>query len=399
MSNDTASQLTSSTGFRLNRGLVILLTIAAGLAIGNLYWAQPLLVQIADSLDVAVADSGLLITATQVGYALGILFIVPLGDILPRRKLIATVMGLATLSLLACGSSPTFLILAFALSALGITTVSGQIIVPMARDLADPKEQGHVVGTIAAGIMLGILVARTLSGLVADYLGWRSIYFVATGLNLILMLILWRALPRLGPKEKASYPKLIGDVFKAVVQYRPLKWILINNGIVFGVVFNLFWTSITYLLSAEPFGFNTFQIGLVSIAGITGAIASFGVGALQDRGWGVPATGAFILVSLGSMVLALFSGTSLVLIIIVAAIYSLGVQGVGILNQTRAMALDPAKSSRLNTIFVFNNFVCGALGSAASGFIWAWAGWLGICIAAIAVLAIAFLSWLISRTR
>ncbi|NHM14989.1 MFS transporter [Eggerthellaceae bacterium zg-886] len=379
--------------FALTKPLTALLAIAAGLAIGNLYWAQPLLVQISGSLGVEVADTGLLITATQIGYAAGILLIVPLGDICPRRKLITVVMALAACSLLACATAPSFLFLAFGLSALGVTTVSGQIIIPLARDLADPKEQGQAVGILAAGVMLGILAARTLSGLVADFLGWRSIYLIATVTNLVLAGVLFKALPKMPAKEKTPYPKLIADVFKSIVRYKPLKWILITNGIVFGVVFNLFWTSLTFLLAAEPFGYNTFQIGLVSIAGITGAVASFGVGKLQDKGYGVQATGAFIGVSLLSMALAFFAGESLALVVVAAAVYSLGVQGVGILNQARAMALDPARSSRLNTIFVFNNFVCGAIGSAASGFIWAWAGWLGICAAAVMVILIALVCW------
>ena len=385
--------------FKLTKPLVILLTITAGLAIGNLYWAQPLLVQISDGFGTSVADSGLLITATQIGYALGILLIVPLGDICPRRKLITLVMVLASCSLLACTLAPAFLFLAFGLSALGITTVSGQIVIPMARDLAEPEEKGHVVGIISAGIMLGILIARTLSGLVADYLGWRAIYLFATVANFLLAIVLFKMLPKMPPKEKLSYPKLIADVFKSVAAYKPFKWILITNGIVFGVVFNIFWTSLTFLLSANPFNFNPFQIGLASIAGVTGAAASFGVGKLQDKGLGVPATGVFILVSLVSMVIAFFAGQSLILIIIAAALYSLGVQGVGILNQSRAMALEPAKSSRLNTAFVFNNFVCGAIGSAASGFIWAWTGWFGICVAMIVVIAIALLSWWVGSRK
>ncbi|WP_165062912.1 MFS transporter [Adlercreutzia sp. ZJ154] len=387
----------TAPGFKLTGPLVALLTIASGLAIGNLYWAQPLLVQIAGELDIAVADSGLLITSTQVGYALGILLIVPLGDICPRRKLIAIVMLLAALSLVACAIAPSFLLLAFALSALGITTVSGQIIVPMTRDLADPSQQGKAVGTVAAGITIGILAARTVSGLVADLLGWRAIYALAAGLNLALMAVIWRCLPRLAPKEHVPYGRLIGDVFASISRYRALKWILLTNGLVFGVVFNLFWNAVTFRLGGAPFDFTTFQIGLVSLAGVTGAAGSVGVGKLQDKGLGIPAVGAFIALSLASMLLALFAGSSVAIVVVAAALYSLGVQGVGTLNQLRVMALDPAKSSRLNTVFVFNNFVFSALGSAASGLIWAQAGWSGICMAALAALSVSFAGWLTSR--
>lgn len=338
------------TSFKLTMPLVVLLTIASGLAIGNLYWAQPLLVQIADNLGVAVADSGLLITATQIGYAVGILLIVPLGDICPRRKLIVTMMLLVAASLLVCALSPSFVFLAFALSAMGVTTVAGQIIIPMARDLADPKQQGQVVGIITAGIMLGILVARTVSGLVADLLGWRAIYCISAAINFVLMAVLWKRLPKLPPKERLGYGRLLADVLLSVAQYRPLKWILAANGLVFGVVFNLFWNAVTFLLGGDPFNFNTFQIGLVSLAGVTGAAGSVWVGKLQDKGIGTPAVGVFVTVVFASMLMALFAGKSLAMIIIAAAMYSLGVQGVGTLNQLRTMSLDPAKSSRLNTV-------------------------------------------------
>ena len=377
--------------------LVILFTIACGLAIGNLYWAQPLLVQIASDLHVEVANSSLLITATQIGYAFGILLIVPLGDICPRRRLIGIVMFLVSLSLLACALSPTFIFLAFSLSAMGVTTVAGQIIIPMSRDLADPKQQGQVVGIITAGVTLGILIARSLSGLVADMLGWRAIYGIAAVLDLLLMLALWKLLPKLPPKEKLSYAALIGDVFRAVTQYCLLKWILITNGLAFGLVFNIFWNAVTFLLGSQPFNFNTFQIGLVSLAGIVGAAGSVWVGKLQDRGIGVQAVGVFIALSFVSMLIALCASQSVILVVVAAAIYSLGIQGVGTLNQLRAMNLDSAKSSRLNTMFVFNNFVFSAIGSAASGFIWAQAGWTGVCIAMLIITALSALSWFISR--
>ena len=384
--------------FELKMPLVILLTIACGLAIGNLYWAQPLLVQIANDLHIEVAKSSLLITATQIGYALGILFIVPLGDICPRRKLIGIMMFLVSLSLIACALSPTFIFLAFSLSTMGITTVAGQIIVPMSRDLANPQQQGQVVGIITAGITIGILIARSLSGLVADILGWRAIYGIAAVLNLLLMVALWKLLPKPPPRKKLSYAALIGDVFKSVTQYRPLKWILITNGLAFGFVFNIFWNAVTFLLGSQPFNFNTFQIGLVSLAGLVGAASSVWVGKLQDKGIGVQAIGVFIALSFASILVALFASQSVVLIVVAAAIYSLGIQGVGTLNQLRAMNLDAAKSSRLNTMFVFNNFIFSAIGSSVSGLIWAQAGWTGVCIAMLIITALSALSWFISRT-
>ena len=401
MGNDT----TTASPFSLGAPLVAMLTIASGLAVGNLYWAQPLLVQISNDLQVAVADSGLLVTATQAGYALGILLLVPLGDICPRRRLIGIVMTLAALSLLSCAVAPNFVALAFSLSALGATTVSGQIIIPMARDMADPARRGRVVGAITAGVMLGILTARSLSGLVAEFLGWRAIYAAASLLNLVLMAALSRSLPRLPGKERASYARLIGDVLASVARHRALKWILVTNGLVFGVVFNLFWNAVTFLLGSEPFGFGSLQIGLVSLAGVTGAAGSVWVGKLDDKGLGETAVGLFALLVVASMLVAACAGRlvaacagrSVFLVVVAAALCSLGVQGVGTLNQLRVMALDPPKSSRLNTAFVFNNFVFGAAGSALSGLVWTLAGWEGVCAVAVAASLAAAAGWLASR--
>lgn len=395
-SDDKYRPASGSRAIRLTMPLVILLTIASGLAIGNLYWAQPLLAQITGDLGVSVADGGLLITATQVGYALGILFVVPLGDICPRNRLISVVMFLAALSLFACMLSPNFAFLTAVLACMGAATVAGQIIVPMARDLADSKNQGQVVGIVTAGIMLGILIARSVSGLVADVFGWRAIYGIAAVLNIILVVALKLCLPDLPSKEKVSYSRLIGGVFRSVIQYRPLKWVLIANGLIFGVVFNLFWNAVTFLLSGEIFGFDSFQIGLVSLAGVVGAAGSVWVGKLQDRGVGAQAIGVFIALSFLGMFLAFFAGGSVVAIVAAAAVYSLGVQGVGTLNQVRVMSLDPSKSSRLNTMFVFNNFVCGAIGSALSSLIWSQAGWAGICAVAMAVVVVSGVAWFAS---
>lgn len=382
--------------FQLTMSLVLLLAVTSGLAIGNLYWAQPLLVQIAGELGTSVADSGFLITVTQIGYALGILFIVPLGDIRPRRELICVMMLLVALSLLVCSLSPRFSALAVSLACMGVTTVAGQIIIPMARDLAELKKQGQVVGIITAGIMLGILVARSVSGLVADVLGWRAIYGIAAVLDIVLMIVLWRALPKLPAKDTVPYRNLIGDVFRAVGQYRSLKWILIANGLIFGVVFNLFWNGVTFLLGSDQFGYSTFQIGLISLAGVVGAMGSAWVGKLQDKGFGAQTVGVFIALSFVGMIIAFFAGSSVVLIVVAAAVYSLGVQGVGMLNQVRAMLLDPSKSSRLNTIFVFNNFIYSAIGSALSGLIWTWGGWSGICAAALFSIAVSGAVWVVS---
>lgn len=381
----------------MSGGLTALLSVAAGLAIGNLYWAQPLLAEIAADFGMQTADGGLLVTATQVGYAVGVLLVVPLGDMLDRRRMVPGVMALSVAALLACGFAPEFAVLGMALALLGLTTVSGQVIVPLSGELAAPEERGRVVGIVGAGITGGILVARALSGLVAAAIGWRGVYVAAAVLNLAMAFALYRVLPEMPRRERMPYPELIAGVFKAVVRIPAMPRIMAISGLAFGVAFNLFWNGVTFLLSAEPFLMTPFQIGLVSLAGVTGAACSIFVGRFQDAGIGIPATGAFSAACAACMAAAIPAGVSVAGVIAVAAVYSFAIQGVSVLNQARLLSLSPAEGSRLNTAFVVNNFVCAALGSALSTALWGAWGWAGVAGGACAACLAALVVWAISR--
>lgn len=380
---------------KIPTGLAVLFSIAAGLAVGNLYWAQPLLSVITADFELPSSQGGFLITTTQMGYALGILLIVPLGDILERRKLLVTVMGLTVLALLMCAYAVSFFRLSVALGLLGIVTVSGQIILPMSGDLADSAMRGRIVGIVSAGITAGILFSRLLSGLVADIGGWRSIYLIAAVLNLAMVALLLYRLPKVPSKTKTAYGKLLADVFTSLKRYPAMRNILLKQGMTFGIAFNLFWTALTFLLSDAPFNYNTFQIGLVSLAGLTGAIAGVKLGALQDRGLGRQGVTVFIGMSIVSMALAYFVSDSILPIIIVAAVFSLGVQGVGVLCQAELFSLSDTERSRLNTAFVVSNFLFCAIGSGLATALWDIGGWQAVAIGAacVSLLALAVHLW------
>lgn len=386
-----------STASRASTGLAALLSAAAGLAIGNLYWAQPLLAEIAADLGVSTADCGLLVTATQVGYAIGVLLVVPLGDVLDRKKMVPAVMAASVAALAACAFAPGFSVLAAALALLGLTTVSGQVIVPLSSELAGPSERGRIVGIVSAGITGGILAARALSGLAAAVVGWRGMYAVAAVANLVMVIVLDRKLPDLPKRKSVSYPKLIGGVFTTVVRIPGVPRVMAMSGLAFGVAFNLFWNGVTYLLSAEPFSMSPFQIGLVSLAGVTGAVCSIWAGRFQDAGRGIPATGAFLVLCAASMAIALPAKTHVAVIVSVAAVYSFAIQGVGVLNQARLLSFAPDRASRLNTAFVVNNFICAAVGSALSSALWIAWGWSGIALGAFVACSLATAVWACSR--
>ena len=382
----------------MTKFLAILFAVCSGLAIGNLYWAQPLLVQIMEGFGLPAANGGLLVTATQIGYAMGIFFILPLGDFVRRKRMIAIVMVLCIVALVSCALAPSFTILALSLLAMGIVTISGQIILPLAGDLSREDERGHIVGIVSSGITTGILFSRFASGIIAGFLGWRSVYVIAAVLNLAMVLVIIYVLPEIPAKNRLdSYPKLLASVFSTFKRYKTLPLILLHSGLIFGLVFNIFWTSLTFLLSANPFNYNTFQIGLVSLAGLAAAVFGIGIGKLQDMGLSIPALGAFIVLGLVSVICGWMFSTSIVAIVVVAAVISVAVQGISVLTQTRLFNLSQAERSRLNTVFVVNNFLFGAVGSAVASLLWTVGGWSYVMMAAGAVCIAALIVWMISR--
>ena len=384
----------------MTKFLAILFAICSGLAIGNLYWAQPLLVQIMDGFGLPAANGGLLVTATQIGYAMGILFILPLGDFVRRKRMITLVMVLSVLALVSCAISPSFIILSLSLFSMGIVTISGQIILPLAGDLSREDERGHIVGIVSSGITTGILFSRFASGIIAGFWGWRSVYVIAAALNLGMVLVMIYVLPEIPAKNKfKSYGKLLASVFTTFKNHKSLPNILLHSGLIFGLIFNIFWTSLTFLLSAEPFNYNTFQIGLVSLAGLAAAVFGVEIGKFQDKGLSIPALGAFIVVCLVSMVCGFAFSDSIVAIVIVAAVLSVAVQGVSVLTQTRLFNLSQGERSRLNTVFVVNNFIFGAVGSALASLLWSLGGWSYVMMAASAVSVAALIVWLFSRSK
>lgn len=380
----------------MTTGRTLLFAVGGGAAVGNLYWAQPLLDEIAADLHASSSLAGLLVTVTQVGYALGILLVVPLGDVLDRRRLVPGVLVASAVALLLAAVAPSFGALLGALGLVGLTTVAGQLLTPLAGDLADPAARGRVVGTVASGMLTGILVSRTVSGLVAQVAGWRAIYVVAAVAALVLAVLLRRSIPHLDRRDRVPYPRLIGSVFRAVAHHRSVQVTLVLGTSAFAV-FTMFWTALTFLLSAPPFGYSPAAIGLVGLAGLTGAVAAQRVGRLHDRGLSVPVTGAALALGLLSLVVAGLGARSIVVVLVAVVLLDIGVQAANVLNQTRLFAIDPAARSRLNTAFVTGNFIGGAVGSALASVLWGLGGWTAVTIGGAVLFGFALTVWAVHR--
>lgn len=380
----------------MSRSLTLLFAIAAGAAVGNLYWAQPLLDTIAGSLHLGSGSAGLLVTLTQIGYAVGAFLVVPLGDRLNRRRLIPTIMLASALALAGSAAAPGPAVLLVALALVGVTTVAGQLLVPLAGDLARDDQRGRVVGTVASGILIGILVSRTVSGLVAGLFGWRAIYVVAAVLMVVLATVLARVLPTLPPKSSARYPALLKSVPATVRRHRSVQVTLVLGAAAM-TVFTMFWTALTFLLSAAPFHYSVTRIGLVGLVGLAGALTAQRAGRLHDRGWSVPGTGAGLLLALAAVALSGFGATSIVIVLVAVLLLDIAVQAVNVLNQSRLMHVEPQSRSRLNTAFVTCNFIGGTIGSALAAALWRSGGWAMVMCGAGVLIAAALILWAVAR--
>ncbi|SDY94609.1 Predicted arabinose efflux permease, MFS family [Asanoa ishikariensis] len=380
----------------MDRRLTFLFAVTAGAAVGNLYWAQPLLDVIAEDLGASTTGAGWLVTATQVGYAVGVLFVVPLGDILDRRRLVPAMLLCSAVALLFCALAPTIGLLLAAVTLVGLTTVSGQLLTPLASDLAPPERRGQVVGVVASGILTGILASRTVSGLVADAAGWRAIFAMAAVVAVLFAVLLFRALPPLKPKAHLPYPALIASVATVAFRERTVRWTLVLGATGFAA-FSMFWTALTFLLSAPPFSYPVSVIGLFGLAGLASVIAAQRAGSLHDRGWSLPATGAAWLLVLVAFVVAGFAGRSVTLVLVVVVALDAALQTLAILNQTRVFAVSHEARSRINTAYVVSNFVGAALGSAAATTLWTAGGWSAVTTTGVVLSCFALTVWAAGR--
>ena len=380
----------------MSRTLTMLLAVTGGVAVGNLYWAQPLLEVIGRDLHVSNGAAGWLVTATQLGYALGILLVVPLGDALDRRRLIPLMLICSAVALLGCAVAPTFGTLLVAITLLGLTTVAGQIAAPLAGDPAAPADRGRVVGTVISGMLTGILISRTLSGLVAAATGWRVIYVVAAIAAVVLAALLYRTIPVLPAKERIGYPALLASIGTVIRRERTVRWTLVLGAIQFGL-FTMFWTALTFLLSAPPFSYPVSVIGLFGLFGLAGAIAAQRAGRLHDRGWSIPATGAGWALALVSFGLAAVGGQQVAVLILAVVALDIAIQSLNILNSTRLFAVAGEARSRVNTATVTINFVAGAIGSAAAGLLWSAGGWTAVTTTGLGFCGLGLAIWAAGR--
>lgn len=362
----------------ISRRLTVLLAAAAGLTAANLYYAQPLLATIGTSFGASDGTTGLVVTMSQIGYALGLAFVVPVGDLMSRRRITAGLLGLATVVLLVAAAAPNLWVLAVALLLAGLGSVTAQVLVPLAATLAGDDERGRVVGTVMTGLLLGILLARTVSGLVAGLTNWRVMFAVAAVVMAGLGVVLRRELPETPLADPVPYRRLLRSVIGLLVDEPELRRSALLGALTFAT-FSVFWTTIAFHLAGAPFHYGDATIGLVGLAGAAGAVFASAAGRLADRGWAHrarPAMALSIAVSFGLLWLGRFDVVA-VLVGIIAL--DVGVQGTQVLNQSIIYDLAPEARSRINSAYMTCYFIGASLGSAVGAAAYDAGGWAATC--------------------
>mgnify|MGYP001006201163 FL=1 len=376
----------------LSPALILLMSVATGLAVASNYYAQPLLDTIARAFDLSASSAGFIVTAAQLGYAAGLLFLVPLGDMFERRMLIVSMTLLAAGGMLITASSQSLTMMIIGTALTGLFSVVAQILVPLAATLASPEKRGKVVGTIMSGLLLGILLARTVAGLLASLGGWRTVYWVASVLMVIMALALWRGLPKVKQENHLNYPQLLASVFSLFTRDKLLRTRAILGCLTFAN-FSILWTSMAFLLAAPPFNYSEGVIGLFGLAGAAGALGARPAGGLADKGKSHMTTSAGLVLLLLSWAAIWYGHVSVLALIVGILVLDLTVQGVHITNQTVIYRVKPDARNRLTAGYMTSYFIGGAAVVLISASAWQHAGWTGVCAIGAIVAAINLLVW------
>lgn len=380
----------------LNPVLVFILAAACGVTVANLYWAQPLLDTIARAFHSSTTAAGMIVTFTQLGYAAGLLFLVPLGDLFERKRLIIFILLLTAISLVVATISPSLHLFLVASLIVGVTSVVAQILVPFAATLAKDYERGKVVGQVMSGLLIGILLARTLAGFISEYAGWRTVFAFAALLIVLQVLILARFLPKYKMELKLSYPGLLASVWQLVKTERILRIRSVYGALVFAN-FSVLWTSLTFLLAGPPYKYSDAIIGLFGLVGAAGAFSANMAGRWADKELSNKTTIAFLLINLGAFILMIFGTHYLLPLVVGIVILDAGVQGTHITNQSEIYKVRPDARSRITTAYMTTYFIGGAIGSATSAVTYESYGWIGVCFLGIGYALLAVFFWIFEQ--
>ncbi|MEO4000962.1 MFS transporter [Mesorhizobium sp. CAU 1732] len=381
----------------VTRFTIFLFAVASGLAVANAYFAHPLLDVMTADLRLSHGLAGLIVGMTQLGYGLGLVLLVPLGDLIDRRKLIVAQSLLSVLVLICVGFSTTAAMLLVSMAAMGFLAVVTQALVAYAASLARPSERGHLVGMVTSGIVFGILLARSVAGVLTDLSGWRTVYLVSALLTFVVALLLWRALPRQErPRTSLTYTGLIRSLVTLLIEEPVLRIRAVIAMLIFANV-TMLLTPLVLPLSAPPYSLSHTAIGLFGLAGAAGALGAARAGRWADRGHGERTTG----VALGLMLVAWLPISlldhSILWLIAGVIIIDFGLQATHVTNQAMIYRVRPEAQNRLTAAYMMFYSIGSAIGSSTSTIIYAYVGWEGVCIAGAGISLTTIVFWALTQ--
>lgn len=373
------------------------MTITTGLVVANLYYNQPLLVDISRTFNITSAKAGQVSVFTQIGYAVGMFFIIPLADMFKRKKLMLIDFGFVVLSLIFAAIAPDINILLIASLFIGASSMIPQLLIPMAAHLADPAERGKKIAFVMSGLLIGILLSRTFSGLVAAHFGWRSMFYIAAGLMLIMWALIYILLPEIEPDYKGSYKNLMLSMVHLIRDEPRLRLAAMRGALCFAC-FSAFWSTLTFLLK-QNFNLGSDIAGLFGLVGAFGALAVGAMGRLSDKMDPYHLSTFTLALVVVSFIVFAFSGHSLTGLVIGVILMDMGVQATHISNQAIIFSTNPGARNRINTIYMVTYFGGGALGTFAATQLWYHYQWNGVCIMGIIISVIAMIVHLINQKK
>lgn len=372
----------------LTSRLLLLLAIITGFSVANLYYLQPLLSEVSISFQVSPTTVGSAAMLTQIGYAIGMLFILPLADIMNKKLLICIVALGAAIILLIIGISNSLWVFLIATLLLGVFSVTPQLIIPLGAELADAQKRGAVIGKIMSGLFIGILLSRTASGFIGEYFGWHMVYFIASGLMLFIVIMVVFYLPNYHNAQSVKYLDLFLSMFQIVKQEKTLRSAALSGGLTFAV-FSIFWTTLPFWLASPQYSFGPQVVGIFGLVGVIGVIAAPVVGKMADRRSPETTISWAIVIVILSYLCFLLLGQHIFGLVIGVILLDLGIQSCHISNQARIFALSDTASNRINTFYMVSYFCGGAFGSWLGSFCYTHWGWHGVGVSGLVLLLIA----------
>lgn len=360
----------------LSRELLLTMSIVAGVSVANLYYNQPLLNMIKEELNVSDFLSNMIAMVSQVGYATGLLFVIPLGDLFQRRNIIISNFSILVVSLMTIYLAPDIYILLAASFLTGVCSVIPQIFIPIAAIYSTPDSKGKNVGMVVSGLLTGILGSRIISGLVGDWLGWREMYLIAAIMMMISAIVCLKVMPDIKPTFKGSYPQLLKSLFRLVKEYPLLRIYALRAGVAFGSFLAL-WSCLAFRMSQAPFHAGSDIVGILGLCGIAGAVSASFLGRYVEKAGARKFNIAGCTLMLTAWALLYFGSNYYVSVIAGIIIIDIGMQCIQLSNQTLMFKLCPSASNRMNTLFMTTYFIGGSLGTLLAGYGWEKSEWTG----------------------